>query len=257
MGNALLDLLQGASNAAASNVSAPVDAIAWALRKLGVPVPQNALGSSQWMAEQGLTKQPQNKLAGMAGETLGLIAPIGAAAYAPQIAAGVLKGQQAAGDAAYGVGQKAADMAEGYMASNGLMPSATEKLAYGIEHRPMAIDGGAAPLHDLTQSFPADVYTNQALQLYGSGLPQERNVLRLMQSLRGKPDAAVTIYRGGPSSMTKINPGDWVALDKQSAMEYAQQAGDGGKLISMQVPASHVTSWPDSLLEFGYYPPAK
>lgn len=40
-GNALLDLLQGASNAAASNVSGPVDLLAWALRKAGVPM--NAL----------------------------------------------------------------------------------------------------------------------------------------------------------------------------------------------------------------------
>lgn len=33
----LLDFLQGASNSAASNVSAPVDGIAWLLRKAGLP----------------------------------------------------------------------------------------------------------------------------------------------------------------------------------------------------------------------------
>ena len=38
MGNKLLDFLQGASNAAASNVSAPVDGLAWALRKAGINV---------------------------------------------------------------------------------------------------------------------------------------------------------------------------------------------------------------------------
>lgn len=82
MPNAFTDLLQGASNAAASSISGPVDGIAWLLRKAGLPVPQNALGGSKWMAEQGLTKQPQNALAGLAGETLGMVGPLGLAGKA-------------------------------------------------------------------------------------------------------------------------------------------------------------------------------
>ena len=41
----LLDFLQSASNAAASNVSGPVDLVSTLLNKLGVPV-QNAVGGS-------------------------------------------------------------------------------------------------------------------------------------------------------------------------------------------------------------------
>lgn len=88
--NGLLDFLQGASNAAASNISGPVDLIGMGLRKLGVPVPQNALLSSQWMEERGLTRKPKNALAAMAGETVGLLSPVVAAAKAPQIARGLL-----------------------------------------------------------------------------------------------------------------------------------------------------------------------
>lgn len=86
----LLDFLQSASNTAASNVSAPVDGIAWLLRKAGVPV-DAPIGGSDWMAQKGLTRPVQQSGASLAGETLGLLAPIVAAAKAPQIAGGLLQ----------------------------------------------------------------------------------------------------------------------------------------------------------------------
>ena len=87
--NALMDLLQSASNAVASNVSGPVDLIGAGLRGVGVPVPQNALMSSQWMAERGLTREVPMGAARIAGETLGMAGPAVLAAKAPQVAAGV------------------------------------------------------------------------------------------------------------------------------------------------------------------------
>ena len=85
------DFLQGMSNSAASNISAPVDGLAWMLRKGGMNIPPNPVGGSDWMAQQGLTQQPQNPLAGMLGETAGMLAPFGVAAKAPQLANGLLK----------------------------------------------------------------------------------------------------------------------------------------------------------------------
>jgi hypothetical protein len=94
--NGLLDVLQGASNAAASNVSGPVDGIAWLLRKAGIPL-REPIGGSEWMAKKGLTAQPQSQPLGLLGEALGMSAPIAAAAKAPQIARGLLKvGENAA-----------------------------------------------------------------------------------------------------------------------------------------------------------------
>lgn len=87
----LLDFLQGASNSAASNVSAPVDGLAWLLRKAGLPIPSNPVGGSDWMAQKGLTREPENRNMGLLGEAIGGIAPIVAAAKAPQIASGLLK----------------------------------------------------------------------------------------------------------------------------------------------------------------------
>lgn len=125
-------------------------------------------------------------------------------------------------------------------------------LEYGLQHRPMTVSGGAALLHDLGKTFGDDVYdTRKALQFYGSGDPRERNALRVMHAVRGNPNATVTIYRGVPDGIDVINPGDWVTLDRAVAADY------GRRVLEMKVPASHVTSWPDSLLEFGYYPAAK
>lgn len=92
--NALMDFLQGASNSAASTVSAPVDALAWLMRKAGVPIPQAPIGGSDWMAQRGLTAQPRNALAGAIGESAGVVAPMIAAARAPQIANSLLQAQR-------------------------------------------------------------------------------------------------------------------------------------------------------------------
>lgn len=88
---------QGASNAIASNISAPVDGLAWLLRKGGLPIPANPVGGSDWMAQRGLTAEPTNKLAGLLGEAAGGVGPMLAGAYAPKIANGLLKmGENAA-----------------------------------------------------------------------------------------------------------------------------------------------------------------
>lgn len=88
--NKLLDLLQGASNSAASNISAPIDGLAWLLRKAGINTDTPVMGSD-WMAQRGLTAQPQNQNIGLLGEALGGVSPMLAAAKAPQMARGLLQ----------------------------------------------------------------------------------------------------------------------------------------------------------------------
>jgi hypothetical protein len=86
----LLDTTQAASNSAASTVSAPVDALAWVLRKAGVPIPQAPFGGSDWMKSQGLMRDVQSPVANAVGETIGGVLPMVATAKAPQIASGLL-----------------------------------------------------------------------------------------------------------------------------------------------------------------------
>lgn len=95
MANKLAEIMrsiaQGASNGVAGGVTGPVDAISWALRKAGVPVPANPVGGSDWANQYGLTPEPQNRLAGLVGEGLGGALPAVIGAKAPQIANGLLK----------------------------------------------------------------------------------------------------------------------------------------------------------------------
>jgi hypothetical protein len=103
----LRDFAQGASNSVAGNVAVPVDAIAWLLRKGGVNVPPNPVMGSDWMAEKGLTREPQNKLAGLVGDMAGMVAPFAAAAKAPQIARGLLAAGEAMPEFAASAGRPA------------------------------------------------------------------------------------------------------------------------------------------------------
>ena len=67
--NALLNFLQSASNEAAGAVSVPVDLLGMGLRGLGVPVPRNALLSSEWMRQNGLLGEVKPGASQVAGAT--------------------------------------------------------------------------------------------------------------------------------------------------------------------------------------------
>ena len=90
--NGILNALQAASNVAADNVAFPVDALAWLLRKAGVPVPANPVMGSDWLRERGLTAPVEPGWSKVAGETVGLVSPAMVSQFGPQIARGLIKG---------------------------------------------------------------------------------------------------------------------------------------------------------------------
>lgn len=81
------NLAQAASNSIAGNIGVPVDALAWLLRKGGLPVPSNPVGGTDWMAQKGLTREVPEGAPKMAGETLGALAPFAFAKPAVNAAA--------------------------------------------------------------------------------------------------------------------------------------------------------------------------
>ena len=130
--------------------------------------------------------------------------------------------------------------------------------AHRMQHRPPGPDTHGAPLHDLTVSFPEDVYGRNAQQFYGSaGDVLEGKLWKRLQSLRGKPDAQVTIYRAVPKSLAdaEIGPGDWVALGRGYAEIHGEGPLDGDYvIIEKEVRADEVFTSADSIQEAGYYP---
>ena len=90
MSNEFLNGLQAASNAVAGNVAGPVDILAFLLRKAGMPVPENAIGGSNWMTQKGLMAPVRQSASQVIGETAGLLGPAMVSQFGPQIARGLL-----------------------------------------------------------------------------------------------------------------------------------------------------------------------
>lgn len=114
--------------------------------------------------------------------------------------------------------------------------------SYRMDHQPIGPQDGAARLDDMTgggEVFPDDIYSSNALRFYGGNNPADQESLRVIQSVRGDPDAEVTIYRGVPKDVDVINSGDWVTLSRRYAQDHAEYGygADGdqaGKVISQK-----------------------
>ena len=78
VGDNASDFVKSASNAVAGGVTAPIDGLAWALRKAGADVGNAPWGGSDWAKQMGLIGTPKQptSLASLLGEATGNIAPL-------------------------------------------------------------------------------------------------------------------------------------------------------------------------------------
>lgn len=120
---------------------------------------------------------------------------------------------------------------------------------YGIDHRPS--DEGA-PLHDLTQAVPADVYDRPD---WYTGFPELLgDTAAAIRRLRGNPDKSVRVFRAGPAR--ELNPGDWVSLSKEYTKQHEAREGGGAyRTCVFSVQAKDVRFAGDDLMEWGYFGP--
>jgi len=99
-------------------------------------------------------------------------------------------------------------------------------------HQPIGKEGGA-PLHDLTGSgtvYPDDVYSANGPRYYGTGEDvMDTQSFALANSVKGKPNATVTIYRAVPYEK---QPSERAALLEQQMRAYLRRGAvpDGGGL---------------------------
>ncbi len=83
---------------------------------------------------------------------------------------------------------------------------------------------------------------------------------RVLKSIKGNPDAEVTIYRSVPKGVDKINEGDWITLSKIYAKEHGMHETDATRdmpVISMKVKAKDIVWDGNDLNEFAYKPKAE
>tara|TARA_R110000868_G_scaffold31877_3_gene116508 strand:+ start:2104 stop:3924 length:1821 start_codon:yes stop_codon:yes gene_type:complete len=129
---------------------------------------------------------------------------------------------------------------------------------YGGQHRAPTRDGGAPAFNLAGDIYPDDIYSSKAVQYYGTGSDtMDKETMRLLQSLRGNPDADVTIYRAVPKGVDDLNSGDWVTVNKQYARDHGESAlGGDFEIIEKKVKAKDIFTNGDSIHEFGYDPAA-
>ena len=118
-----------------------------------------------------------------------------------------------------------------------------------------------SPLHDLTNTYPDDIYGSNGARYYGHGNPSIDNyTISIIQSARNKPNMQVEIYRAMPKVLSKkdkiqINSGDWVTINKDYAVEHGESSLLGKyRILTKTVPAKTLFTNGDSIHEWGYNP---
>jgi hypothetical protein len=149
--------------------------------------------------------------------------------------------------------------------------------SYRMEHQPRGPeDGEGIRLDDLTKNisgeqagYPDDFYTSQGMRLYAQGPSFEgdeyglanQESYEIIASVKGNPDAEVTIYRAVPDedAITTINPGDFVTLSPtyaklHGASGYGRSGDEAGKVLEQKVKVRDIYWDGNDVNEFGYFP---
>ena len=75
----------------------------------------------------------------------------------------------------------------------------------GVHEAPTRFDGDSvAPSYALDKIYPADIYSSNATRYYSSGMPYDAETISTLQSLKGKPNATITVYRAVPGAKTNV-----------------------------------------------------
>ena len=130
----------------------------------------------------------------------------------------------------------------------------TEDEDYRMAHRAPMHDSGS-PLHDVTGTYPDDIYGPKAIQYYGTREPWDSRSIRVIQLSRNKPNQTIQIFRAVPKEVKSntINPGDWVTASKEYAIQHGKGLGKY-KVLTKIVPAKTLFTNGDSIHEWGYDP---
>ena len=152
-----------------------------------------------------------------------------------------------------------------------------ESTDYRLQHKPRGPDDEyPVRLDDLTQTttgesagYPKDFYSEKGKRIYAPGQSFEGDEFgiannesySIINSVKGNPDAEVTIYRAVPNekNITKINSGDFVTLSKRyadlhGAGGYGTDGTDSGKVLELKVKVKDIYWDQNDVNEFGYFP---
>jgi len=120
---------------------------------------------------------------------------------------------------------------------------------YRISHTAPSGDDGVGAMHDLKNTFPEDIYSHEAVKLYGHGRPDDIVSINAIHSARGNPGKKIKIYRAVPD---KKSPGELIQKyqkHKKHVMKTGQIPKDAeGKWNNSSDYYDHISSKIDELL---------
>lgn len=137
----------------------------------------------------------------------------------------------------------------------GLKNVGEDVLEYMMKHRPWPDEELSAGLHDLDNVFPG-IYGRHAsdYKTFADDPRIDAQSLKVINSVRGNPEAMVDIYRAVPKGVRDFNTGDWVSISKNYAKQHGESALNGDyDLIKAKARAADISEPGDSIAEQGYW----
>jgi hypothetical protein len=138
----------------------------------------------------------------------------------------------------------------------------TEDDDYKGQHQAPYKESGS-PLYDVTKNdiYPEDFYSSNGFRYYAdTGEASDSESYSITMNHHNKPNSMVKMYRSVPKGMegvniTKINPGDWVAISRRYATDHGKSnLRNQYKIISKTVFARDLFTDGNSISEWGYDP---
>jgi len=137
----------------------------------------------------------------------------------------------------------------------GMVESARDDAGYRGSHKAPDGTSGEGSLDAMDRTYPDDIYGPNGAKYYGARRSDDVQMHRLIQSVRGNPEAEVSVFRAVPKGSTSsINPGDWVTPSKAYASDHGQRFDGGFDIIEQKVKAGDLYTEGNSLHEFGWSP---
>ena len=98
-----------------------------------------------------------------------------------------------------------------------------ESSDYRGEHQAPTKGEGSAPLWNLTEIYPDDIYSSKAVQYYGDASPLDSQAILVMHSYRNRPNAKVVIYRAVPKIESREDIIDRLEYEKSEILRRADK----------------------------------
>ena len=137
----------------------------------------------------------------------------------------------------------------------GLKNIGEDVLEYMMKHRPWPDEEMSAGLHDLDNVFPG-IYGRHAsdYKTFADDPRIDAQSLKVINAVRGNPEAMVDIYRAVPKGVRDFNTGDWVSISKNYAKQHGESVLNGDyDLIKAKARAADISEPGDSIAEQGYW----